>query len=191
MTGTLTEIEKQTLLRLAREALECAVGNRSLPVVDESHLTPLLRADGASFVTLTINKRLRGCIGALQPYQPLYEDVREHAAAAALQDYRFAPVRPGELARIHIEVSRLTMPQALLYQDADDLLARLNPGLDGVILSDGSRRATYLPQVWAQIPVKEEFLSDLCLKMGAASNLWKHKHLDVQIYQVEEFHEQD
>jgi AmmeMemoRadiSam system protein A len=191
MTVNLTEAEKQTLLQLAREALDSGVNGKKLPPVDETRLTPLLRAAGASFVTLTVNGQLRGCIGALQPYQPLYIDVREHAVAAALEDYRFAPVRPGELSKIHLEVSRLTTPQALIYQDPDDLLARLQPGIDGVILREGSRRATFLPQVWAQIPAKEEFLSHLCVKMGAAPNLWKHKHIDVQIYQVEEFHEQD
>ena len=191
MIENLTEVEKQTLLRLARAALESSVRGKDLPVLDESVLTPLLRAQGASFVTLTINKELRGCIGALQPYQPLYEDVLEHAVAAALQDYRFPPVRPSELARIHLEVSRLTMPRELNYRDADDLLAKLHPGFDGVILRDGSRRATFLPQVWEQIPDKASFLRHLCAKMGAEPGLWKHKHLDVQIYQVEEFHEED
>ena len=196
----LTGVEKQTLLHLAREALENSVRGKALPEPDENALTPLLRAQGASFVTLTINKsssgigmipELRGCIGALQPYQPLYLDVREHAVAAALQDYRFPPVRPSELARIHIEVSRLTMPQDLNYTDADDLMAKLRTGMDGVILRDGPRRATFLPQVWEQIPDKPAFLSHLCTKMGAEPGLWKHKHLGVQIYQVEEFHEPD
>jgi AmmeMemoRadiSam system protein A len=192
MNENLSEPEKQTLLRLAREALECGVqARKELPVVDTSQLTPLLRANGAAFVTLTLKGKLRGCIGALQPYQALYEDVREHAIAAALDDHRFPPVRPGELSQIQIEISRLTMPQTLIYQDAGDLLAKLQPGIDGVILRDGQRRATFLPQVWAQIPDKREFLGHLCAKMGAAPNLWQQRHLDVQIYQVEEFHEQD
>ena len=191
MNEYLTEAEKQTLLRLAREALESSVRGKDLPPVDPAALTPLLRAEGASFVTLSMHGQLRGCIGALQPYQPLYEDVREHAVAAALQDTRFSPVRPSELAHINIEVSRLTMPQALTYKDADDLLAKLRPGIDGVILRDGRQRATFLPQVWAQIPDKRDFLGQLCLKMGASANLWQLKHIEVQIYQVEECHEQD
>jgi uncharacterized protein len=189
MSEKLTAEEKQTLLRLAREALESGVRGKDLPAPDPTQLTPLLRAEGAAFVTLTIRGQLRGCIGALQPYQPLFDDVREHAIAAALDDYRFPPVRSDELPRIRIEVSRLTLPQPLVYTDADDLLAKLHPGIDGVILRDGSRRATFLPQVWEQIPDKAEFLSHLCAKMGAASNLWRNKHLEVQIYQVEEFHE--
>jgi AmmeMemoRadiSam system protein A len=189
MSEKLSAEEKLTLLQLAREALESGVRGKSLPAPDPTHLTPLLRAEGAAFVTLTVRGQLRGCIGSLQPYQPLADDVREHAIAAALQDYRFPPVRPDELPRIRIEVSRLTLPQPLAYTDAEDLLAKLRPGIDGVILRDGSRRATFLPQVWEQLPDKAEFLSHLCAKMGAASNLWRHKHLDVQIYQVEEFHE--
>jgi len=189
MSEKLSAEEKLTLLQLARQALESGVRGKSLAAPDPSHLTPLLRAEGAAFVTLTVRGQLRGCIGSLQPYQPLADDVREHAIAAALQDYRFPPVRPEELPRIRIEVSRLTLPQPLPYTDAEDLLAKLRPGIDGVILRDGSRRATFLPQVWEQVPDKAEFLSHLCAKIGAASNLWRHKHLDVQIYQVEEFHE--
>lgn len=190
MTENLSEAEKQILLRLAREAIETCVHGKSLAPVDLATLTPLLREDGAAFVTLTMNGHLRGCIGALEPYQPLYKDVREHAVAAALEDYRFPPVQPGELARIHVEVSRLTTPTPLAYTDSDDLLNKLRPGVDGVILNYGPRRATFLPQVWEQLPDKIEFLNQLCVKMGAASNLWKVRHLDVQVYRVDEFHEE-
>ncbi len=189
MSDVLSPDEKRTLLYLAREALECSVRNVELPAPDGTKLTPILLAEGASFVTLTIRGQLRGCIGALQPYQALYEDVREHAIAAALQDYRFPPVRPVELTRILVEVSRLSKPEKLEYSDQNDLLARLRPRIDGVILRNGSSRATFLPQVWEQIPEKAEFLSHLCAKMGAAPNIWRQKHLGVEIYQVEEFHE--
>ncbi len=185
----LSHQEKLTLLRLAREALDNCVNGKDLTLVSESDLTQLLQEDGASFVTLTIKGRLRGCIGALLPYQALYADVREHAIAAALHDHRFPPVRPSELANILVEVSRLTLPQTLIYQDTADLLEQLQPGVDGVILRNGSQRATFLPQVWSQISGKEEFLSQLCIKMGATPNLWKQKQIDVQLYQVEEFHE--
>ena len=84
---------------------------------------------------------------------------------------------------------RLTRPVPLDYEDADDLLSKLRPHEDGVILKDGFRRATFLPQVWEKIPDPSEFLGNLCYKMGARDNLWRTKHLDVLIYQVEEFHE--
>ena len=185
----LTLEEKRTLLRLARQALETGVRGKPFPPLDEACLTPVLRAQGASFVTLTVHGDLRGCIGALEPYQSLVEDVREHAVAAALEDYRFPTVRESELAGIEIEVSRLTVPSPLEYGDAEDLLARLRPGLDGVILRDGFRRATFLPQVWEKIPDAAAFLANLCYKMGAAPDTWKRKHLEVLVYQVEEFHE--
>jgi uncharacterized protein len=189
MSEHLNADEKQMLLRLAREALESGVRGENLPPLDPATLPSLLREKGAAFVTLTEHGQLRGCIGALQPYQPLAEDVREHAVAAATQDYRFPPIQPNELPKIHIEVSRLTLPQPLPYTSPEDLLLKLRPGVDGVILKDGYRRATFLPQVWEQIPDKAKFLSHLCQKMGAAADLWRHKHLNVQIYQVEEFHE--
>lgn len=189
MADQLTPEEKTTLLHLAREALETAVTGSPLPLIDEASLTPALRAEGASFVTLTVHGSLRGCIGALEPYQPLAEDVREHAVAAALQDYRFNPVQPGELGKIEIELSRLTIPVQLDYTDSADILAKLNPGVDGVILRDGIRRATFLPQVWEKIPDPAEFLENLCYKMGAAPDAWRRKKLQVLVYHVEEFHE--
>jgi AmmeMemoRadiSam system protein A len=109
--------------------------------------------------------------------------------AAALQDYRFPPVPLEELPEIEIEISRLTTPQPLEYADATDLVSALRPGVDGVTLRDGWRRATFLPQVWEKLPDPEMFLSHLCDKMGAAPDLWRRKKLDVSIYQVEEFHE--
>ncbi len=189
MGEQLTPEEKLTLLRLARQALEAGVRGEHLPPLDEASLTPTLRAQGASFVTLTVHGDLRGCIGALEPYQPLAEDVREHAVAAAMEDYRFPTVEEKELAEIEIEVSRLTQPIPLHYTDASDLLAKLHPGRDGVILRDGFRRATFLPQVWEKIPDPAGFLDNLCYKMGAAPKTWQRKHLEVLVYQVEEFHE--
>src|ERR1700690_3845399 len=185
MEDKLTSQDKQTLLQIARQSLEFGVRGEKLPPLDDAILTPCLRAAGASFVTLTVRGDLRGCIGALEPYQPLAMDVREHAIAAALEDPRFPPVQPKEVDQIEIEVSRLTVPQRLEYKDADDLIAKLHPNVDGVILRDGYHRATFLPQVWEKIPDKAEFLDELCYKMGAAPNTWRHKHLEVLIYQVE------
>ena len=189
MEDQLTLEEQQVLLRLAREAMEHGVKGQKLPPLNVSELTPRLREDGASFVTLTVHGQLRGCIGALEPYQPLAEDVREHAVAAALEDPRFPAVSERELGSIHIEVSRLTRPVPLEYADAKDLLTKLRPRVDGVILRDAFRRATFLPQVWEKISDPAEFLDNLCYKMGAGPSLWRTKHLDVLIYQVQEFHE--
>ena len=181
--------EKEYLLQLARHALEKGVFREELPEIDIETLSPHLREYGASFVTLTHNGNLRGCIGALEPYQSLAEDVREHAIAAALDDYRFRPVQPEELPGIQIEISRLTMPVPLEYNSPEDLLLRLHPGVDGVILRDGIHRATFLPQVWEKITDADIFLSQLCMKMGASPDTWRYKKMSVEIYQVEEFHE--
>jgi AmmeMemoRadiSam system protein A len=189
MSNPLTSDERQTLLRLAREALEVSVRGKKLPPLDQSSLTSTLREEGASFVTLTMHGALRGCIGALEAYQPLAEDVREHAVAAALQDPRFPPVAESELSGIKIEVSRLTAPHPLEYSSSEDLLVKLRPHIDGVILKDGHRRATFLPQVWEKLPDPAEFLNNLCSKMGARQNLWRDTKLPVDVYQVEEFYE--
>jgi AmmeMemoRadiSam system protein A len=185
----LTAEEKNILLKLARGALETGVHGGKLPPLDLDSLSPRLREDGASFVTLTFNGNLRGCIGTLEPTQPLAEDVRERAVAAALQDFRFPNVEPDELAQIAIEVSRLTPPLRLEYTTPEDLLSKLRPGIDGVVLRDGRRRATFLPQVWEKVSDPADFLDNLCYKMGAAPDTWRKKHLEVLIYQVEEFHE--
>jgi len=189
MDKPLSAEERRTLLRLARLTLEASVCNRPLPELDLAELTPRLRQDGASFVTLTQFGDLRGCVGALEAHQPLAEDVKEHAIAAALQDFRFPPVQPGELPQLQIEISCLTPPQELEYENANDLIRKLRPHIDGVTLFDGWRRATFLPQVWDKLPDAADFLNHLCQKMGAAPDLWRRRALRVQIYQVEEFSE--
>lgn len=190
MENKLTPEEQRILIHLAREAIECGVKGKKLPPLNQSSLSCHLRAPGVSFITITVDGHLRGCIGALEPYQPLAEDVREHAIAAALQDPRFPPVQLEELNGIKIEVSRLTRPVPLEYKDADDLLSKLHPNVDGVILRDAAgQRATFLPQVWEKIRDPAEFLDNLCYKMGVSPDSWRNKHFEVLIYQVEEFHE--
>jgi AmmeMemoRadiSam system protein A len=189
MEDRLTAEERAILLKLARQALEDVVDGKALMPLELDGFPPRLQELGAAFVTLTRMGQLRGCIGALEPTKPLAEDVREHAVAAGLQDYRFPPVQRSELADVNIEISRLTLPQNLEYESPDDLLASIRPGVDGVTLRDGFRRATFLPQVWHKIPDPATFLSHLCRKMGADPELWRHKKLKIQIYQVEEFRE--
>jgi len=189
MQEKLTFEEQKVLLRLAREAMERGVKGEELPSLVPSSLPLALQEAGSSFITLTAHGQLRGCIGSLEPYESLAEDVREHAVAAALNDPRFPAVREDELSGIQIEVSRLTRPIPLEYKDAEDLLSKLHPYVDGVILRDAFRRATFLPQVWEKIPEPEEFLNNLCYKMGVRHDLWRSKHFEVLTYQVEEFHE--
>ena len=189
MGPALSDDEKAFLLQLARKALESAAQGASLPSADPQRSTPRLRSHGASFVTLTCHGALRGCIGALQAYQPLEQDVIEHAAAAGLEDYRFPPVHPDEVPDIHIEVSVLTEPQPLPYDDPAALLSGLRPNIDGVILRSGLHRATFLPQVWEKVPDAMVFLDLLCEKAGLPQRAWRRGHLEVLTYQVESFHE--
>lgn len=189
MSERLTDGEKQTLLKLARESIELVVGEKTLPKLNLDSFTPSLQQKGASFVTLTIQKELRGCIGALEAYQPLVEDVREHAIAAALEDPRFLPVEKNELNRIRIEVSILSVPQALSYDSSEDLIKKIRPHVDGVTIKYGERKATFLPQVWEKIPNPSEFMNQLCYKMIGQANLWRETKLQVFTYQVEEFQE--
>lgn len=185
----LTDTDRSFLLALARQSIENYANGASLPSIDLYALSPLLREQGACFVTLTYQGYLRGCVGALDPYQSLAEDVREHAVAAAFQDYRFPPVQANEIMDIEIEISYLTRPKILNYVNPAELPEILRPNIDGVVVRDGMRRATFLPQVWEKIPDPEEFLEQLCMKMGAPADLWRRKKLDVLTYQVEEFHE--
>lgn len=189
MDEQLSSEERCLLLMLARQAIEKVVRNEALEALDHKSLPEVLRKPGVTFVTLTKNGELRGCVGALDAYQSLAEDVREHAIAAALQDFRFPPVQAEELQEIRIEISRLTPPFPLDYSSPEELPSRLQPGIDGVVIRDGLRRATFLPQVWEKLPEPNEFLNHLCLKLGVDSNHWRYKKLSVLTYRVEEFQE--
>ena len=187
--ATLSDNDKRVLLALARESLTAAANGNRLPEPNPEELSPTLMETGATFVTLTKAGELRGCIGALEPYQPLVADVIEHAAAAAIDDFRFLPVEPDETSQIAIEISVLTRPEKLDYTQAEDLHTLIRPGIDGVVIRDGARRATFLPQVWEQLPDLNDFMAHLCRKMGASSEYWKRNHLEILLYQVIEFHE--
>lgn len=189
MEKLLQESERQLLLEIARQAMEDAVCGRRVRKLALAQLPARLQEPGATFVTLTSRGQLRGCIGALEARLPLAMDVQDHAAAAALDDPRFPPVQPAELPEIHLEISRLSAPQPLAYDQPEQLARILKPGVDGVILKSGHRRATFLPQVWEKIPRPEDFLSQLCLKLGTSADFWRINNLEVFTYQVEEFHE--
>jgi AmmeMemoRadiSam system protein A len=189
MPTELSTQERTSLLTLARESIMAAVTGQVLPQLALESLSTALREPGASFITLTIEGQLRGCIGSLEAYQPLALDVQSRAKQAALEDYRFYPLTAAELSVVNIEISRLTPATPLPYSDPLALPGLLRPGIDGIVLADGHRRATYLPQVWEQLPNPEEFISSLCAKMGASRDLWRQKVLRVERYQVEEFRE--
>lgn len=184
----LNEQEKKFLLSLARQAIEHYYRTGEFLILDKSELiSPALREKRGCFVTLTIGNRLRGCIGHILPTQELYQDVIENAVAAGFQDPRFEPLREAEWKQIKIEISVLTLPRSLFYSSPVDLLAQLRPGIDGVILKKGHQQATFLPQVWEELPDKEDFLGHLCLKAGLGAACWREQGVAVETYQVEAF----
>lgn len=190
MEGSLSDEEKKTLLLLARQALTTAANGESLKPLNLDDMSQRLRAPGASFVTLTKGGLLRGCIGTLKKQLPLADDVRQHTVAAALSDYRFPSVEPEEVEEIEIEVSVLTTPQPLDYKHPDELPKLLRPGIDGVIVTHGNNRGTFLPQVWEKVPDIETFLDMLCEKAFLPQDAWRQGHLEFLTYQVESFHEE-
>ncbi|NLZ17622.1 MAG: AmmeMemoRadiSam system protein A [Desulfobulbaceae bacterium] len=152
---------------------------------------PVFREKRAVFVTLSKRQALRGCIGSLVAVESLAESVRRNAVNAALHDPRFPPLTLEELKSVHIEISVLGVPQPLPYSDTEHLLTQLEPGRDGLILQGpGGARATFLPQVWRQLPAAADFLSALCRKAGLAADAWKKGGMSYQRYRVESFEEE-
>ena len=186
----LDEDEQQTLLELARASLEAAVKREEPPAPDESELSEKLRRPGGAFVTLMEHGELRGCIGHILPYDPLYRSVIKNAASAARRDPRFPPVTKAELDMIHVEVSVLSVPKLLEASSSKQLLEKLTPGKDGVYLVVGPRSSTYLPQVWEQLPDKIEFLSRLSQKAGLRADAWKSPSARIFIYHAQVFEEE-
>jgi AmmeMemoRadiSam system protein A len=179
--------ERRSLLRIARESLHDSVSKGRIP--ESAPPERGLAAPKGCFVTLTKHGALRGCIGNLTAQGPLYLAVAQNARSAALDDPRFLPVSAGEVDTLRIEVSVLSEPQQLSFSSPDDLLRKLQPGVDGVILRIGNRVATYLPQVWEQMPDKEAFLNSLAEKAGCAASDWRTPGTTVFLYQVESFKE--
>ena len=152
---------------------------------------PLLEKNGAAFVTINKepNEQLRGCIGSLQSYRPLYEDIIHNAQAAALRDPRFMPLSAEELDQIKIEVSILSEPQKLHYDTIDALKRKVVPFQDGIVLQLHGKQATYLPQVWEQLPKFEDFFSSLCMKANLGSECLS-QHPEISTYTVKKYKEE-
>ncbi len=187
--GQLTKEEGEYLLSIARKTIEAKLFNRDLPE-DKNNLAEKYLEKRGTFVTLTINSNLRGCIGHIIPQESLIEGIRINALNAAFEDPRFPPLSQKEWDKVKVEISILTEPEHLVYSGSDDLLGKLRPGIDGVILKRGYAQATFLPQVWDQLPDKEQFLTHLCMKAGMNGSEWKKGDLTVYTYQVQAFEEE-
>ncbi|SPD74840.1 conserved exported hypothetical protein [uncultured Desulfobacterium sp.] len=186
----LTEDEGRYLLSVARNTIEEKIFNRKDKGQPDAKKSDKFVERRGTFVTLTKGKNLRGCIGHIIPQESLIDGIRENAINAAFRDPRFPPLTKEEWDRVKIEISILTDPKPLSYSGADDLLSKLRPNIDGVIIKKGFYQSTFLPQVWEQLPKKEEFLAHLCLKAGLAADEWKKGGLDVLTYQVQAFEEE-
>ena len=190
---SLTPQDKQYLLDLARWTLYWYVKDGVVPKPVESQLSEGLRQKRACFVTLKHRKyALRGCMGMFEPTRPLYMNVISRAVAAATRDPRFPRVRYGELKDIKLDISVLTVPENLDFDSPEDLLAKLRPHVDGVLLETRYGGSTYLPQVWEHFAKKEDFLSRLCKKHGAPADTWRTdcKNVKVSTYQAIVFGEE-
>lgn len=178
----------QALLMRARNAIAAHLGQ---PIHAETP-HPALAEPGATFITLTQNGALRGCIGSLEAHRPLDQDVRANAVAAATRDPRFPPLTVTDLPRTRVEVSLLTKPVQMSFTDEADALRQLRPNVDGLILIAGVGgklgRSTFLPQVWEQLPDPRQFLAHLKQKAGLAADWWSPE-VQLQRYEVQKWKE--
>jgi len=188
-TQKLTDKEGEYLLGLARKTIEQELSEAGTVNKENELESPRFSEKRGTFVTLTINKNLRGCIGHIIESESLLNGIKENAVNAAFKDPRFNPLSKKEWKDVKIEISILTNPSSLEYSDADDLLKKIRPNVDGVIIKKGYYQATFLPQVWEQLPDKKEFFTHLCLKAGMDGNEWKKGKLEVLTYQVQAFEE--
>lgn len=188
-----TNREKEYLVNLARQTLYWYLKDGTIPEPSEDCLTKNLLQKASCFVTLQKRESgLRGCMGLFERDRPLWHNIIDRTIAAATGDPRFNKVTYDELESIKLEISVLTEPEQLRFNSPEDLLTKLQPNKDGVIIITKYGSSTYLPQVWEQIPDKEDFLSHLCAKHNAPPNIWRtdYKNIEVWTYQAIVFGEE-
>ena len=172
---SLNEAERRQLLELAKASIQHGLQTGKPLQIDISDYPAGLQNHRASFVTLHKNHELRGCIGKLEAIRPLAEDIAENAYAAAFKDSRFPPLEAHELKDLEIHLSILTPAEPISFVSEQDLLAQLQPGIDGLILQEGHRRGTFLPSVWETLPTPKQFLQHLKQKVGLPSDYWSDR----------------
>lgn len=160
------------LLETAHHSIKHGLEHGLSMTIDPDKYEYSLRDIRATFVTLHTKKNLRGCIGTLDATRPLIVDVAHNAYAAAFSDPRFQPLSTPELEQLNIHISVLSIPEPLPCESEQDLLDKLNPGVDGLILEDGDHRATFLPSVWEALVTPKEFLAHLKHKARLPLDYW-------------------
>ncbi len=176
------DADQERMLDWVRRVIQAALWGQAPP--SPEGLPEVCRQSQGCFVTLSRHGQLRGCIGHIQPLAPLGEALATCARAAAFEDSRFLPLRPEEWSDLELEISLLTQPSPLEVKGPDEVLTQLRPHVDGVILEHGGRRATFLPQVWEQLPEPRTFLAHLSRKAGGTDQLWRHPGSRFLTYQV-------
>ncbi len=175
---------EDVLLKLASDAIESEFNDNISINSSLKEQFSILKEQRATFVTLTLDGKLRGCIGSLTAYQSLFDDIISNARAAAFSDLRFNRLSFEEFKNLEIEISILTPAEELIYNDFEELKQKLIPNKHGVILELDGKKATFLPQVWEQLPTFEEFISHLCEKAGLKPNKLS-RYPKIQIYEVQ------
>jgi AmmeMemoRadiSam system protein A len=183
---TFSPEHRATLLDLARRSIAHGLDQDAPMAVDPAGYPEPLRTHLAAFVTLHLHGDLRGCIGHLEAVQPLVRDVAENAYAAAFRDPRFPPVSRQELSGLAVHISVLTPPEPMTFASEANLLAQIRPGIDGLILTDGRARGTFLPSVWESLPDRRDFLNHLKRKAGLPADHWSDR-VRVERYATESF----
>lgn len=169
---SLTKAHQQRLLALAKNSIEHGLLTGKPLKINLADFPPELTRRRATFVTLEKHHELRGCIGMLEAVRPLAEDIAENAFSAAFRDPRFPPLQAEELDGLDIHLSILTPAEPMAFTSEEDLLAQLQPGIDGLILEEGRRRGTFLPSVWESLPEPGQFLRHLKQKAGLPAGYW-------------------
>ena len=175
LSTRLDPASRRELLRTAVSAIECGLGLIEVAPPDPAGLPESLRRARASFVTLTIEGNLRGCCGTLDPARPLALDVWRNAQATAFRDPRFAPLTQTEWLRADLEISVLSPREPMAVRGEAELLSRLVPGRDGLVLCWRGASATFLPKVWDQLDEPRDFVRHLKLKAGWRAEFWSEE----------------
>ena len=193
MNNVFTANQGQTLLKLARitiaKELGAEINKKEIELLEKKLDTKDFKQKSGTFVTLYKNNNLRGCIGSILPVESAKKSIKNNAINAGFNDPRFSSLTLDELNNINIEISILSKPENLEYIDGKDLLSKIRPNIDGLIIKKGVNSATFLPQVWEQLPLPQDFLSHLCLKANLNKNEWENGKLEVMTYQVQSFKE--
>ncbi|HBC56439.1 MAG TPA: AMMECR1 domain-containing protein [Gammaproteobacteria bacterium] len=182
----LETVDRQCLLDIAKHSIAYGLSHACPAPVQLGDYAETLREPGASFVTLKKSGELRGCVGTLEPYQPLIEDVSYHAFSAAFRDTRFSPVSVQEVVLLEIHISVLSLPEDIPCASEAELMQLLRTDIDGLVLQEGTHRATFLPAMWQTLPDKEDFVQQLKIKAGLSADYWSET-MQCFRYQVQEF----